>query len=662
MIHKSGLPTLRSIAVLFFMACAFLALAACAPAQPLQSKEATGSGAEIPAGFFVPPGFFGRSGNGLKQGSALPVISTASAAVVGHSGLPSPPRVPVVMLYTSPATVAYFASGGLDAKVNSLQWEVFLRKYKIPFQAVTSVEQLEKAPSGVLLLPSAVALSERERRAVIGFRAKGGGVLASWLTGVRNENGDWRGFDFMESALDVRVVGNTQAEEDDNFMMPYGDNPVTHSLPAGLRIWLERASEWHPLRLVGRHSAAQIMDWSRTFVSGRPGGAIVFDERSQSSGVLSRSVVLGYPERLWLSADPKFLEAIAHNALMWLLRQPDAYTVAWPHPYASAFVLAVDAAEIILDSDVSFAKSLEEVGGRASYYVLSENAAKSAALLKTIQARGHEVAYLGDRFEGFRDQSSGAQAKRLDTMRRVIEGAGLNLAADAGFHAPMESYDKATEKLLNERAFGYYVSFMDASDARLPIFASVDSPTGAATMAKPMIVLPRTQNGPEDAMAEGDPAIGLKSFLDELRLAEEMAGLSLVRIPNQSLLTNAQLAEIFEHLKAQRGQMWLATAGHVAQWWHERGRVSARLDPDGVAPQLAVAIKGEAPLKQAVTVWVNLPESGSSLRLVPRGNDKWVPKIVRVDAWRAAVVLEGLAPGEHRWNLYFDRPIASGTN
>lgn len=656
--HKRELLRQRNVIASCFLCFALALLQGCADVRPLPSTVPIGSAANPPAGFFVPAGIFKKLASDPKQAST-PVTTEATTTVVTIPGVSTTPFVPEVLLYASPTTHAYFSAGGLDAKDNLRVWEVFLRKYKIPFRIVASVEQLEKMLPGVLLLPSSVALSEREKQAVIGFRAKGGGVLASWLTGVRNESGEWRGFDFMEMALDAKVVGNTEADEEDNFMMPHGDSPVTHHLPAGLRIWLERAKEWYPLRLVGRHSAAQVMDWSRTFVSGKLTTTIVFDERRQSSGNPSRSVVLGYPERLWLSADPKLLEAIAHNALMWLLRQPDAYISAWPYPYASAFVLAVDAAEIIDDNDLNFAKLVENAGGRATYYVLSGNAAKSAEVIKKIQARGHEIGYLGDRFDGFKDQSSGVQAKRLDTMRKVMQDSGVNIATDAGFHAPMESYDKTTEKLLKERAFGHYVAFMDATDARLPFFAPIEA--GAVKPARAMVVLPRTQNGPEDSMEEGDPEIGLKTFLNEFELAEQMGGLSVVRIPNQTLLTKAQSAEIFRHLKARRERMWLATAGQVADWWRERERVSARLESGAVAPQLTVTIKGATLLPQAATVWVNLPESASSLRLVARGSYGTAPKIVRVDAWRAAVVLEGLAPGEYHWDLYFDRPTTSAT-
>ena len=614
-----------------------------------------------PVGFFIPPGLFGKPAAGVASSPVAPpqaeVLSQPFSPGVDASVSATGSWLPEVHLYASPATQAYFASGGVDAKANQRAWEVLLRKYKIPFKSIASAERLETLASGVLLLPSSVVLSQREKQAVLNFRAKGGSVLASWLTGVRSENGAWIGFDFMERALDVKVVGTTQADNDDSFMMPHGDSPVTHHLPAGQRIWTERPKEWYPLRLVGRNPAAHMMDWSRSFSAGKPTASVVFDERRQQSGLLSRSVVLGYPERLWLSADPKLLEAIAYDALGWLLRRPSAYVSAWPHPHTSAFVLAIDAAEFINESDLAFAKSFADIGGQATYYALSLQTPKSVALLKVLQERGNELGYLGDKFEGFQNQAPATQAKRLDAMRKDLKDAGLNLAADAGFHPPMESYDKTTEKLLTERQFGHYIAFMDVTDARLPFLAPQDPVT--TQPAKAMIVLPRTQSGPEDAMEAGDPEDGMRAFLGELDLAEKMAGLSVVRMPNQGLLTLEQWAEIAQHLKGRRDRMWLATSGHVAAWWRERERVAVKLEVSPTAMLLTVTVKGNTPLQQAVTVWINLPESGTLLRALPNGQDEPSLKIATVDAWRAAAVLTGLAPGSHRWQLQFDRSGAS---
>ena len=645
---------LGKVAVVGSFGLMWVFLQGCTATRLLTSGAGTNEITTQATGLSVPAGTFGK-----PAASSIPSPAvTATTATLSAS--PASPLVVAVLVYASPTTEKYFSKGGIDARINIQQWEVFLRKYKIPFQVITSVDKLEKAQPGVLLLPSSVALSQREKQAIVSFRARGGGVLASWLTGVRGERGEWQGFSFMETTLDAKVVGNTEADENDNFMMPVGDTPVTHSLPAGLRIWLERPKDWYSLRFANQNSAAQIMDWSRAFVLGKPTSTIVFDERVQSSGQPSRSVVLGYPERLWLTADPKFLEAIAHNSLMWLLRRPDAYLAAWPYPYKSAFVMAVDSAEIILETDVKFAQALENAGGHATFYILSDNAAKSAENLKKITSHGHEIGYLGDRFAGFKDQSASVQAGRLDAMVKGMKTVGIEVADDAGFHAPTESYDKTTEKLLVARGFGHFIAFMDSTDTRLPFIAP--GVAGDDKRTKGLVVLPRTQSGPEDAMEEGDQEAGLKSFLGELELSEQMGGLSVVRVPNQTLLTTAQSGEIFNQLRARKDRMWLATSGQIANWWRERERVTVKLESGVTAPQLTVTVKAGEPLQHAASVLINLPESGSAVRLTARSASEKLPKIARVDAWRAAILLDGFAPGEYQWSVNFDRSAAGKTN
>jgi hypothetical protein len=628
---------------------AMMVLQGCAGgAQTASVGAAQSAVTSIPADFFIPKGFFAQRSKGAALMSE-PARFIGARSPTSGSVLP---LVPEVLLYASETTSSFLSSGGLDFRASIRVWEVFLRKYKIPFRVIVSVEQLEKTQPGVLLLPSSVALSDREKRAVAGFRDKGGSVLASWLTGVRDERAAWKGFGFMEEVLNVKVAGNTKADEDDNFMIVHGDNPIAHSLPAGLRVWLERVDEFYPLRFEGGHAAANIMDWSRTFVSGKPTAVIVFDERRQSSGLLSRSVVLGYPERVWLSADPKSMEAIAHNALMWLLRQPDAYLAAWPSPYGSAFVMAVDVVDVFVDGDVSFSKMLEAAGGRATYYLLGDIAVKSLEMLNKVVNKGHEFGYLSDRFEGFRNQPANTQTRRLDAMRKSIADAGIKMPLEAGFRPPMESYDKTTEALVKDRAFGHFVSFMDATDTRLP-FLMKRGPGGGDAESS-LVVLPRTQTGPEEWMEEGDPDEGLKFFLEELNLAEQMAGLSFVRVPSQSLMSSEQLEVLFSSLKNRSPRMWLSTASQVSQWWRERDAISARMEIGPSGPVLVVNQSGIKPLTQSAAVWVNLPKSGSVLRLIDAGASKISPKLGSVDAWRVSVLLEGLAPGEHRWSVRFD--------
>ena len=700
--------TVKSAESSSYLCLIFSQLEGCEGARPLPATRSGTTAETPPPGFFLPFGTFGNPVNDAKQTAGKPTTanisltpstlssnslsasSQTSVVAVSKPVVPLPPAPvvapitasnrpvgpaangpvsepvlnsaaasnspdPQVVVYTSPATKVYFSKTAVDGSVNARVWSVFLRKYQIPFQVIAVVEKLETTSANVLILPSLVALSERERQAVVSFRAKGGSVLASWLTGVRNESGVEVGYEFMEKTLDVKVMGTTEAEVKDNFMLPHGDSPVTHHLPAGTRIWLERLKGLYPLRLEGRQSAAQIMDWSRTPVFGKATSTIVFDERMQSSGRSSRSVVLGYPEQLWPSADPRQLEAIAHNAVMWLLRQPAAYTAAWPYPYRSAFVMAVDLAGAVSDTDLAYAKLLEAAGGRGTYYVLGENAGKYANKLNRLITAGHEVAYLGDSYTDFRGHPEAVQTRRFDSMRKMVKDSGVEIAADAGFHAPMDSYDRTTEKILKTGSFGHLLAATDASEARLPFFASGQEGLGRAG-GKALVVLPRTQSSPEDSVDNCQPEVGLKPFLNELDLSEKMAGLSVVSVSGKSELTDAQSADIFSYLNARRERIWLATAGQVADWWRERERVSARLESGDMGPKLVVSILAGAALRQASVVSVNLPEMGGTLRLVARGSYEKTPRIARMDAWRAAVVLDGMAAGDYQWDLHFDRP------
>ena len=704
--------TVKSTDSSSYLCLIFSQLEGCEGARPPPATRSGATAATPPPGFFLPLGTFGNPVNDAKQTAGAPNSASASPnpAALAATSLPAAPQTPVVavskpvalpppmivvapiaasnrpeaqaatpplnapisaaatasvslepqvVVYASPATKAYFSKAGMDGSVNAQVWSVFLRKYQIPFQVIGVVEKLETTSANVLVLPSSVALSEREKQAVVSFRAKGGSVLASWLTGVRNESGAEIGYGFMEKTLDVKVMGTTEADVKDNFMLPHGDSPVTHFLPAGSRVWLDRVKGLYPLRLQGRHPAADIMDWSRAPVLGKESATIVFDERARTSGRASRSVVLGYPEQLWLSADPKQLEAIAYNAVMWLLRQPAIYKAAWPHPFGSAMVMAIDIADVVTDADLSNAKLLEDAGIHATYYVLSENVVKSANRLRRLKSAGHEIAYLGDSFNDFREQAPELQAKRLDGMRQTFATAELDLPSDVGFHAPMDSYDKNTQNLLKQRTFGHFLASMDVSEARLPFLAVREASSDPAQPVKDMVILPRTQNGPEESVDNCAPEIGIKAFLNELNLAEKMAGLSVVALPSKNELTESQTAEIFKDLSTRREKMWMATSARVADWWRERERVSVQLESGESAPVLTVTIAVGPPLLQATAAFLNLPDSGSAVRLVARGNHEKSPQIATVDAWRAAVVLKGWKPGQYKWDVYFDQPVAS---
>ena len=382
------------------------------------TSAATSAAKSVPA---AAPTTLATTASAAQALAAIPAAITPSSdkpaplrAPASHAGDDMtrklvPNKLPPVLIYASPTSRAYFAAGGINYQNNIDTWQLALRRLDIPFEVIDSLSRIDKTgfkpAQSLLILPSSIALTEPERRSLARYHDQGGALLASWLCGVRNERGEWLGFGFMESVLATKVVGTTEADNDDSFLIPYGNSPVSHQLPAGFRVWTERVPNWYPLRLASSHLAAHLTDWSRTVKHDKRSGLISYEQRAASSGT-ARSVVLGFPERLWYSADQKAFDALAGDALFWLLREPAVYLSNWPYPYRSGFILSINASDFTEESDDAFARQTEAAGWHGTYYVLSEHAESGKALLGKLAQRGHEIGYFGDRLVGFQNQSA----------------------------------------------------------------------------------------------------------------------------------------------------------------------------------------------------------------------------------------------------------------
>jgi hypothetical protein len=145
----------------------------------------------------------------------------------------------------------------------------------------------------------------------------------------------------------------------------------------------------------------------------------------------------------------------------------------------------VQAAEPILEMDVPFAKAISAMGGRATYYVLSANATRAIEGIKAVKALGHDIAYLSDRFEG----SETLQNERMDVMQKQLAEAKVVVSTPVSFSTPMDAYDKTTLRLVVERKFDSFLSFMEVSDSALPLVTSRSAEGLAQT-----VLLPRRTN------------------------------------------------------------------------------------------------------------------------------------------------------------------------
>ena len=140
-------------------------------------------------------------------------------------------------LYDSPLTKVFFVANGTTYDPIKDRWKSYLRRSTSTFKEVSRAGLLAGLKPGVLVLASAVLLDDAEREAVERFTASGGSLLLTWGTGARNAQGQWVGYSFIEKLLDMKVTGKVNIDSNERFLNPFGDGPLSWSLPAGERIF-----------------------------------------------------------------------------------------------------------------------------------------------------------------------------------------------------------------------------------------------------------------------------------------------------------------------------------------------------------------------------------------------------------------------------------------
>lgn len=637
----------RRIALLLGLALAtLLTLSACSSTKAGTKRSAPSLMAPIAAGFFIPATAFDAKGH-------RPAAPAPSNQPWKQGATPVPFK-PEVLVYFSSTSQAYYHKGNLDGGLNVVLWERFLKKYKFPYRVLASIDELQKAQTGVLVLASDVALSERERKLITQFRQRGGSLFASWLTGVRDHSGAWQGFGYMESLLGIHVAGFTGPQKDDRYINPTGATAVSHSLPACQRIWTERAPGWFPLKVSGGHPAAQMLTWSRQLETPQVNTSMVFDDTPLPDGQSSRMVFFGWPERLWMGADPRLHDALLYDSISWLLRRPDAYLATWPYPYSSAYMPVVYMADVFNDNDLPFAKFMQKNNMHASYFVLSHEIDKSRAALEKIKALGHELAYEADIYEGFKGQPLAEQLKRMETMRSKIAANKLQMPAEAGFYPPMDLVDANTTKAVQQQPFLYQIVSMNASDDCTPTIQK--GPRSGHQ--PPLVLIPRISRGAEEMLDDLEEKDVITAQATELEAVDQAGGIAVARFANQSLLSKDALQKLIDAPLARKDHMWLTTGTRVAHWWLERARVSYEISGTSAAPQLAITIRGQTALKGNVAIWLNLPYRGADVQLTPIDGAPRL-RVAAGDPDRVALLLRGLPPGRHAWSMRFGQKTAA---
>lgn len=553
-----------------------------------------------------------------------------------------------IILYASPNTKTYFSGIGGNYEMLLVPWRNYFLDRKLGFKEIQDVSQLRKYKEGVLILPSAVSLSDEERAEILTFRSKGGAILATWATGTRNGKGDWEGWQFLEN-LGAKMLGEIPADTDARHLVLTGESPVSHTQPAGQRILMGKTAE-PLLRFKGEMVAGRFMNWARITDDERRGeGAVIFSETTASSG---RVAFFAFAETAWES-HPLVPYTLIDDTIQWLQREPAIVRAAWPSGKLAAQVIEMDT-EQGFPNALLFASMMQSLDFPTTFYVLT-SVGKLFPEILTKLARDFEIGFHGDVHVSFKGQPASQQEQRMQTMRTEMASVIPDIKGITGFRAPTEGYDATTEQLLQKIGIRHHTADPNRTEGRLPVLAKLE---GVET-EDALVVLPRTQRDDINLYLEKfTTEQATKALIDDSDLAIDTGALGLLSVHSQNFNADGTLIKAMPgflvHLKQRRGPVWFASAGQVADWWRERERFKLSSSNPGKRLEFNITITGKKPLS-GVSMIVMLPQKGilPTVQSVKIGGVK--PTISRIDDYRAAIVFDSLNPGNYAYQATFSQ-------
>ncbi len=551
-----------------------------------------------------------------------------------------------VVLYASSNTRTYFARIGGNYEVLLNPWRDYFLSRELDFKEIRDVSQLRRQKGGVLVLPSAVSLSDEERAEILAYRSKGGAVLVTWASGSRNSRGDWQGWQFLEN-LGAKMLGEIPAAADIHNLILNGESPLSHTRGAGQRIELSKTSE-ALLRLKGEMVAGRFMNRARVSDDARQGeGAIVFTEASRLSG---RVAFFAFAESSWES-HPLVAYAVIDDTLQWLRREPVIVRAAWPHGKRAAQVIEMDTEEGFANA-LPFASMLQSINYRGTFYVVTSIGKLFPGILTQL-GRDFELGYMGDVPASFKGQASQVQEQRLQAMRSDLAALLPDTRTITGFRAPAEGYDATTESLLRKSGIRHHVADPNRTEDRLPLLAV----SAGVEPENALVVLPRTQRDDISLYAEKLSAKQVtKALIDDADLAFDTGALSLLSVHSQNFNPGGVMAtalpEFLEHLKQRGEPLWLASAGQVADWWRDRDRFKFSTSNSGRRVEFNITITGTEPVNGA-SLMVMLPQKDALPTVEGAKIGMVKPSVSRIDDYRAAIVFDSLKPGSYVYQATF---------
>ncbi|MFL5561887.1 MAG: hypothetical protein ACJ79K_10465 [Gemmatimonadaceae bacterium] len=478
-------------------------------------------------------------------------------------------------------------------------WTDALHAIGADARVVPATDTAALRTAAVVVVPSAPCLSQTARRAVDGVLARGGGVIATWLTGTRDGACGDAGYHFITRISLATRVDTLDPRPTTHVTFPDG-GVLAAGMPPAATIEL-RSDHDAAVRQLGRDGYYSDGMLNPAPAVRQPGvdGAVTHGAVGNGRAVYWGFDLSRVADKPW---DRNLARVLLRNSIEWAAGMPSVSLAPWPTGRAAALVLVeeVDSAAPASTPVVRESRdALDHAGVHATFLLATSTVHDDPDLARSIAERGEVAARPDDELRIARTES-----EQTDKFRDLRGDLGKLLGRDvSGMMPPMERLDPLLT-LAWVRAGGGYLFAGNGARSAAPELLTVDG--------HPFVLLPRVSDDDAAALrraalpASGRAADSLAPILDgeyqaALAKLRALGGLSIMRWHAATAGGGAgRLVVGIARSAAADSTIWIAPANEVAGWWMRRSRLAVTSASVGDSLTARVVNNGSEPVDGAV--------------------------------------------------------------
>lgn len=554
-----------------------------------------------------------------------------------------------IQLYVAEGTQQYFDKAGGSYQNLLSPWQNYFRQKDQTYHLISQPEQIQFTPDSILVLPSAVALSESELQAIWNFYQRGGSLFLSWATGTRHADGSWRSWDFLEKVSNSKFIEEYKIDSPWRSLFLRGESPLTHELDSGQKVWLGNTNETF-LRLRSLESDAWFLNKSATSLQHAAFADAAIIHTESTSG-LGRVAVFCFPETTW-EYQPHLISKILDGTFDWLSRRPILKRSLWPMGREAAEIVLVDVTRSAAADAVRIRDFLGQRTIPATYVVndsfLTDPVWNQPVAphirfetLRTLNTANHE------------GPAAASSAPSLVLTRAPAQVQDAAESVSWGIHTGTLPSKVLGPQQLFAAGYRHQINKSAELNSRQPQFAILEK----NILGDRFVIIPDGQESVATITGSSTSEAEQLSQLNlELRLTRESSSLGLLKLRAEDFNPKGMPANsIIRHLESMKDQeqvVWLATSNDVSRWWKRREQFKLKARHTSVRIDFDMTILGNDVFEGASLV-LQLPQKGRMPRVKGQKIGSPEPRVSLRTPYVAVISFDPLRPGNYSYTATF---------